>query len=137
MQELLVQFFCVIIQPSMYQMQQYIASPKKSEEIFKQITKILEKRDGLISRAELSKKMNYDGHHLNRIVKNKLDISLVDYSRIFTTKKAALLLTTTDMSIEEIIQKLGFSNKTYFFNLFKKTYGITPNDYREVFSSKN
>jgi len=136
MQELLVQFFCVIIQPSMYQMQQFTASPKKSEEIFKEITKILEEKDGLISRAELSKKMNYDDHHLNRIVKNKLGISLVDYARSFTTKKAALLLTTTDMTIEEIIQELGFSNKTYFFNLFKNTYEISPNEYRKNFSSK-
>jgi len=134
MQELLVQFFCVIIRPSMYQMQQYISSPKKSEEIFKQITKILEERDGLISREELSKKMNYDDHHLNRIVKNKLGISLVDYARTFTTKKATLLLTTTDLPIEEIIHQLGFSNKTYFFNIFKTIYGITPKQYRETFS---
>lgn len=136
MQELLVQFFCVLNEPSMYQLQPFMISVNKSKELFNQITDILEKKDGLITRTELAKKMNYDDHHLNRIVQQITGKSLVEYARTFTTRKAAEYLITTQMTTEEIIQALGFSNKTYFFNLFKQTYGITPKQYRETFARK-
>ena len=40
------------------------------------------------------------------------------------------LLRHTDQSVEEIAQRVGFSNIKYFYVLFKKFTGITPTTYR-------
>ncbi|MFW2551437.1 helix-turn-helix domain-containing protein [Klebsiella pneumoniae] len=46
-------------------------------------------------------------------------------------KKAEKLLTTTDISISEIMKELGFTNSTHFYKLFKEKYGTTPKKYRD------
>jgi len=47
------------------------------------------------------------------------------------SKKAQLLLTTTDKSIQEISDALGFSSTSYFRKILKKTLGLTPNEIRK------
>jgi two-component system response regulator YesN len=44
--------------------------------------------------------------------------------------KAKELLTTTSLTINDISEKVGFTNPTYFITLFKKSFGIPPNQFR-------
>ncbi|HAC2322744.1 TPA_asm: helix-turn-helix domain-containing protein, partial [Listeria monocytogenes] len=43
---------------------------------------------------------------------------------------ANLLIETTSTPIELIIEKAGFSNKTYFYSLYKRTFNLLPNEVR-------
>ena len=43
---------------------------------------------------------------------------------------AANLILTTDLTIQEIIYRIGMTNKTVFYSDFKKIYGMTPKEYR-------
>ncbi|MGB8452003.1 MAG: helix-turn-helix domain-containing protein [Anaerocolumna sp.] len=52
--------------------------------------------------------------------------------RINAAKK---LLITTDLSLQAIADSTGFSNSSYFHKQFKKTVGITPQQYRTKDSS--
>ena len=57
-----------------------------------------------------------------------------NYSTYLTLLKmdwAKELLLTTDMSVAEISENLGFNEAGYFIKLFKKHEGITPNLYRK------
>ena len=45
--------------------------------------------------------------------------------------KAEQLLTTTKLSIDEIIYKAGFVNRGTFFKCFSAKYGCTPKVYRK------
>ncbi len=45
---------------------------------------------------------------------------------------AANLLSTTDLSIEEISQKVGYNYSANFSKMFKKTYGKTPLKFRKT-----
>jgi len=45
--------------------------------------------------------------------------------------EAEKYLTQTDLSIEEIQVKIGFTNKTRFFKEFSKYYNCTPGEYRK------
>lgn len=42
----------------------------------------------------------------------------------------ANLILTTDLTIQEIIYRIGMNNKTVFYADFKKIYGMTPKEYR-------
>jgi len=45
--------------------------------------------------------------------------------------KAAVLLTSTSIPVEEIIVEVGYENSSYFHRLFKERYGMTPKQYRD------
>lgn len=44
--------------------------------------------------------------------------------------KAAQLLCTTTLSVQNIIVAVGYENTSYFHRAFRKTYGMTPRAYR-------
>jgi DNA-binding response OmpR family regulator len=44
--------------------------------------------------------------------------------------KAAVFLQSTTLSVSEIIDQTGFASRTHFYELFSKTYGCSPSDYR-------
>ena len=46
-------------------------------------------------------------------------------------EEAKTMLTNTDLSIIQIMETLGFTNSTHFYELFKKQYGQTPGEYRK------
>lgn len=45
-------------------------------------------------------------------------------------QKAALLLTTTELSLEEVSRQSGYPDYDYFFRVFRKRMGQTPKTYR-------
>ncbi|MNC09728.1 Arabinose operon regulatory protein [compost metagenome] len=44
--------------------------------------------------------------------------------------QARLYLEQQQMTVAEIMEKVGFSNESYFYRLFKRRYGTTPKEYR-------
>lgn len=54
-----------------------------------------------------------------------------DYVNKFRMEKAILLITTTDLTITEIAEKVGFSTSRYFSTAFKQYTGETPTNYKK------
>ena len=99
---------------------------------FKNFLKILEenfhRNVGVDFYAE---KLFMSARNLNIICQNILQQSV---SEIIETRKlieAKNLLTSTDKSISEIGFELGYNEKAYFTNVFKKKSGSTPSEFRE------
>ncbi len=53
-----------------------------------------------------------------------------DYIKNRRLAYAVKLLLTTSLNIQEIVYKVGFSNRSHFYKEFDKRYGMTPKDYR-------
>ncbi|WP_169082357.1 AraC family transcriptional regulator [Paenibacillus sp. PL91] len=45
---------------------------------------------------------------------------------------AESLFLHTPLRIKEISENIGFLNSTYFITVFKKKYGVSPNQYRQM-----
>ena len=108
------------------------ALQKTQNATFKNFLKILEENyhrpEGVDFYAE---KLFMTGRNLNLICQNILHQSV---SEIIETRKlieAKNLLVSTDKSISEIGFELGFNEKSYFTNVFKKKSGQTPTEFRE------
>ncbi|WP_346929083.1 AraC family transcriptional regulator [Clostridium sp.] len=59
-------------------------------------------------------------------------MSIGEYTNNIKMNIAANLLSTTDLSIEEISQKVGYNYSANFSKMFKKTYGKTPLKFRKT-----
>ena len=44
------------------------------------------------------------------------------------------LLVKTDLSVEAVAERVGYKGSNFFSSLFQRTVGMTPSDYRELFS---
>lgn len=55
----------------------------------------------------------------------------IDTRHKILTERASLLLQTTDLTVEEISNQLGFSSSSYFRRVFCKQVGKTPSQYRK------
>ena len=73
--------------------------------------------------------------YLGRLFKKNTMKSVSDYINEVRMAHAIEYLKATDMSINDIVEKVGFSNRSYFHTLFKKEYAATPNDYRKNFQN--
>ena len=84
-----------------------------------------------ITNEEMANKLNISKRHLSEIVLRRYGMSL---QQLFAQKRLEMseeLLRTTDLSIERICEKIGWSsNKSAFYKAFKKKYGISPGGYR-------
>ena len=77
-------------------------------------------RDVALGRTNLYKRMQ-----------TMLGITPNDFIRSVRLKRAAILLSDTDLSIVEISERVGFNTPRYFSSSFKAMFGVTPSEYRE------
>ena len=69
--------------------------------------------------------------NLNLICHNIMQQSVSDIIETRKLIEAKNLLMSTDKSVSEIGFELGFKEKAYFTNVFKKKSGQTPTEFRE------
>ena len=79
----------------------------------------------------LADEMNLSSGYLSSIFKNIFGIAFQDYLNKMRMEKAKLLLLTTDLKNYEIGELIGIENFNYFNSKFKKTFGITPKEFKK------
>jgi len=62
-------------------------------------------------------------------VKSVSGLSLNAFIRFLRLRKAALLLLTTDMNINEVAVQVGINDIKYFRQQFNNLFGMNPSDY--------
>lgn len=70
-------------------------------------------------------------NYLRTIFKESQNQSLSSFINEYRFGKAKILLQTTDLTINEISSRIGFTNTNYFYTCFKKYYGISPSEWRK------
>ncbi len=80
---------------------------------------------------DIAKKFNYCEKQLRAIILKKVGMLPKKYIIASKLKKSCELLDSTTYTVEYIAYSLGFSSASHFMNLFKKTYKLTPIEYRE------
>lgn len=84
-----------------------------------------------VSLNNLAKETNYNRSYLGSLFKKETGRT---FSKALTEQRLLIaydLLTATDMPISDIIASIGISNKTFFYNKFKKKFHLLPNDVRK------
>ncbi|NLR94360.1 helix-turn-helix domain-containing protein [Flammeovirga agarivorans] len=84
-------------------------------------------KTGINGFIELSQR---SGDHVNRVVKKCMQKTLTELVNDERLLYTANQLAMTNAPIKSIYTNAGFENHSYFFRIFKKKYGITPQQYR-------
>lgn len=82
----------------------------------------------------LQSQVKVNKHQLCRDFTKYLGQPPLKYLNHYRIDKAATLLITTDDTIHSIGETVGITNTTHFINLFKTQTGLTPQQYRNVYS---
>lgn len=83
-----------------------------------------------ISLMILADRFKLSPSYLSTMFKKAHGIGIVDYTNKLRIDKAMGFLRDSDMSIQEIAEKTGFSNYNSFSRVFKKVAGMSAKDFR-------
>ena len=83
---------------------------------------------------DLSAFIELDRTYLYRLFKKELDMSPNEFILGYKIKRAEELLLTTQLSVKEIANSIGYDDSLAFSRLFSKRYGISPTKFK---STKN
>jgi AraC-like DNA-binding protein len=86
--------------------------------------------DNNLSVDRMSQFVGLSTNYMRRLFKEEMDISVSEYLTALRLEKAKELLVETDDPARKIGENVGFENTNYFYVLFKKHVGMTPDHYR-------
>jgi transcriptional regulator GlxA family with amidase domain len=82
---------------------------------------------------EMAKQVNLSPSRLRHLFKAEIDRTPTEYLRLLRVQKAREWLESSQLSVKEIMVKVGVTERSSFIKNFKKIYGFTPTQYREHF----
>jgi transcriptional regulator GlxA family with amidase domain len=83
-----------------------------------------------ISVDEAARSVNMSKSHFMRIFRQVAGQPFVTHLNQFRIAKAQQLLATTDRTIADIGQEVGFCNQSYFGLIFRRLTGSSPKEYK-------
>jgi two-component system, response regulator YesN len=106
-----------------------------SDEIIGNIKKYIQKNYSQeITLEKMSELFFINPSYCSHLFKEKTGENFADYINDVRINKAKDLLLNTDYKVYKIAKMLGYDNDKYFFRIFKKLTGSTPEGFRETFS---
>ena len=89
--------------------------------------------DPNLSLDSLSDRFGLNGKYLSKLFKEEFGMKFIDYVIGLRMEHAKSLLSDTDMPVQEIAEKLGYTSAIAFARTFRRAVGSSPSDYRKNF----
>jgi AraC family transcriptional regulator of arabinose operon len=96
------------------------------------LTHIIQHPEQEISLESFSKKLNMHPTYISNRFKGLFGKSLTQVQREMRIHKAKTLLNSSEMSVTEIANSIGFQTIPNFTRSFKSSVGLSPSRYREI-----
>lgn len=79
--------------------------------------------------SDISKALNYDRTYIYKLFKKHLNMSPSEFIEYLRMRLACDLLAGKQYSLLEIAAKVGYDNYNWFFTVFKRMFGCTPQEF--------
>jgi AraC-like DNA-binding protein len=89
------------------------------------------------SLGEMAESVNLSPPYFCYLFKTITGVPPAKYLKTLRMQQAATLLTTTFLSVKEIVSRVGCTDESHFVRDFKRLYGVTPSEYRNGAPSEN
>lgn len=101
-----------------------------NNEIIVPILKSIEQNYATISLDKLAEEISYSKNYVSNLIKDKTGQTFSELLNEQRMQHAYDLLTNTDLPVGTIIDRIGMSNRTQFYNKFEKYYHQKPSSLR-------
>ena len=108
-----------------------VRTQKLSREIESACSYIERHLEGELSLASLAAYAGYTEYYFSKKFKREVGITLAEYIREKRLKKAAMLLRSTELDVQQIAMRMQFCSQSYFTDSFRKQFGVSPSKYRK------
>ncbi len=81
---------------------------------------------------DLEDQFTLNRYYIGHLIKERTGMYFSDYLNQKRILAAEELLRTTRKSVKEIASDVGYSYPYYFIRMFKKSHGVTPNEFRRT-----
>ena len=82
--------------------------------------------------SKMAQSVNLSPTRLSYLFKSEIGTPPARYLRTLRMHDAATLLESTFLTVKEIMVRVGFSDESHFVRYFKRSYGMTPTQYRRL-----
>ncbi|HCI6117614.1 MULTISPECIES: helix-turn-helix domain-containing protein [Klebsiella pneumoniae complex] len=83
-----------------------------------------------ISRESVAETFNISPGYLSRLFSKESDVKFNEYLKLARISRSKTLLTNTNLKINEVSEKCGFTDTNYFCKVFRDINDCTPLEYR-------
>lgn len=90
-----------------------------------------------ISLEYLAEKFFCSQAYLSKLFKKHVGTNYIDYLKKRRIEKAKELLRTTNMSVDEIVGKVGWQSSRRFREAFRRYEGVSPSEYRQRYKTQS
>lgn len=87
-------------------------------------------KDGTLS--SIAEELGQPTYYMSRILKKYTGSNFKELLQQRKLQQAAYLLSQTTLSVESILEAIGYDNSSYFYRKFKDKYGCSPKNYRNT-----
>lgn len=101
--------------------------------VYEEICNYIQQHYSTVNTKKLAETFHYQEDYYNRVFKKYSGVTYTSYVQDIRLQKAKDLIVNTDKHISEIIAEIGYRNTGHFHKVFKKKYGITPQQYRQTY----
>lgn len=121
-------FLCIVLEENSVRT---ITKKLHGTKLFQAVAKYISSNIGEISLEKLCEEFHYQADYYNRLIKKNTGLTYSEYVKSLRVEKAKNLLVNTDLSIQVIMEYLGFNYNAYFYKIFRQDTGMTPLEYRK------
>ena len=101
------------------------------EERIVEIIGYIQKKYQEVSLEMLSDEFHLSKPYLSKYIREKAGMTFQEAVKKERMKRARTMLRETDLTVETVAAEVGYENVEHFNRLFKKSYGMTPVQYRK------
>jgi two-component system response regulator YesN len=87
-----------------------------------------------IRMEDISSKLFFNKNYIGKLFKQETGMPVSDFIREIRINEACRQLRETDKTVIEIASSCGYNDTKSFYAAFKKSKGVTPNEYRKKHS---
>jgi len=74
----------------------------------------------------------YHPNYLSSLIKQHTNQSFANFLKKSKLEEACFKLSNSSITIDDIVEELGYYDRSYFYKVFKIEYDMTPIQYRKM-----
>ncbi|MFC4772404.1 helix-turn-helix domain-containing protein [Enterococcus hermanniensis] len=127
-------FVLLIVEMSQVEYQSLIDKDSfiSNQQLAKELVAYIDLRLEQVTLEELADKFHFHPNYLSSLLKEKTGKTFTEWVLNQRIERCKNYLTQTDLTVQAIIERLGYKDKAFFYRRFKQIEGVTPRQYRKL-----